>query len=80
MTASLHHRHVRSPIMLGLIGLSMIGACSLPTDLARARLGLTESRAGTVLGVVDLGERANDRAGVRDGELVDGVGDGAHRP
>ncbi len=35
-----------------LVGLSMIGACSLPTDLARARLGLTESRAGTVLGVV----------------------------
>jgi hypothetical protein len=35
-----------------LVGLSMIGACSLPTDPARAYLGLAESRAGTVLGVV----------------------------
>ena len=35
-----------------LVGLSMIGACSLPTDLARAGLGPNESRAGTVLGVV----------------------------
>jgi hypothetical protein len=34
-----------------LVGLSMIGACSLPTDLARAYLGPNESRAGTVLGV-----------------------------
>jgi hypothetical protein len=35
-----------------LVGLSMIGACSLPTDPARAYLGQAESRAGTVLGVV----------------------------
>jgi hypothetical protein len=35
-----------------LVGLSMIGACSLPTDLARAHLGPIESRAGTVLGVI----------------------------
>jgi hypothetical protein len=35
-----------------MVGLSMIGACSLPTDLARASLGPGESRIGTVLGVV----------------------------
>jgi hypothetical protein len=35
-----------------LVGLSMIGACSLPTDPARAVLGPTEARIGTVLGVV----------------------------
>ena len=35
-----------------MVGLSMIGACSLPTDLARAALGPAESRIGTVLGVV----------------------------
>jgi hypothetical protein len=35
-----------------LVGLSMIGACSLPTDLGRALLGKNESRVGTVSGVV----------------------------
>jgi len=35
-----------------MVGLSMIGACSLPTDLGRALLGPAESRAGTVSGVI----------------------------
>jgi hypothetical protein len=35
-----------------LVGLSMIGACWLPTDLARATLGPAETRIGTVLGVI----------------------------
>ncbi len=35
-----------------LVGLSMIGCCSLPTDPSRALLSANESRIGTVLGVV----------------------------
>lgn len=35
-----------------MVGLSMIGACSLPTDPGRALLGPVESRAGTVSGVI----------------------------
>jgi len=35
-----------------MVGLSMIGCCSLPTDQSRADLSPAESRIGTVLGVV----------------------------
>lgn len=35
-----------------LVGLSMIGACSLPTDPGRASLGPLETQIGTVAGVI----------------------------